>query len=161
MRYSIKDIMVLLGFIFLCLLTGMISSYFMTDGLQNWYPSLIKSPLSPPDWLFAPVWTALYILMGAAVWMMWREREKQQNTFPIAMTMFLVQLFLNGAWTFCFFYLQNPALGLAEIIGLDLALVLTAFVFFKMSRAAGILLFPYALWLAFATYLNGYIVWAN
>ena len=133
----------------------------MTDGLQNWYPSLIKSPLSPPDWLFAPMWTVLYILMGTAVWLMWRERETQQDTFPIAMTMFLVQLFLNGVWTFCFFYLQNPALGLAEIIGLDLALVLTAFVFFKMSRAAGVLLFPYALWLAFATYLNGYIVWAN
>lgn len=161
MYFSIKDIVVLGGFIFLCLLTGMVSSYFMTDGLQNWYPALIKSPLSPPDWLFAPVWTVLYILMGTAVWLMWREREAQSDTFPVAMTMFLVQLFLNGVWTFCFFYLQNPVLGLAEIIGLDLALILTVFVFFKMSRAAGVLLFPYALWLAFATYLNGYIVWAN
>lgn len=157
--YSLSDIFMLIFFIFLCLMVGVISSAFMKDSLTVWYSALVHSPLSPPNELFAPVWTFLYTIMGIAFWQVWKRRTSP--FFPQAVLLFFVGLFLNGIWTFFFFYLENPLLGLVNILGLDFAVILTTYFFFKISRFAGILFLPYVAWLLFATYLNAYIVWAN
>ncbi len=154
-----KNITALIIFISLCILTGIFSSFIMENSLAEWYPGLFKSPLNPPDWLFAPVWSVLYILMGLAVWFAWKER--QDPSFRIAAVLFAAQLILNGLWSFLFFYLQNPLAGFIDIICLDLILFITIAVFYRLSSKAAWLLSPYAVWLLFATYLNGYIVYAN
>ncbi len=154
-----KDMRALIIFISLCILTGVISSFIMSDGLDRWYPNLIKSPLNPPDWFFAPVWSVLYIMMGLSVWFAWKESEKE--TFRVAGVLFFTQLILNGLWSFLFFYLENPLAGFIDILCLDLILFITIAVFYRLSSKAAWLLSPYGVWLLFATYLNGYIVYAN
>ncbi|MBR7158644.1 MAG: tryptophan-rich sensory protein [Alphaproteobacteria bacterium] len=154
-----KNISALIIFVGLCVLTGLFSSFIMTDGLKLWYPDLVKAPFNPPDWLFAPVWSVIYIMMGLALWFAWKERKEE--SFRVAGVLFTVQLFLNGLWSFLFFYLQNPLAGFVDILCLDLVLIITIAVFYRFSSKAAWLLSPYITWLLFATYLNGYIVYAN
>lgn len=154
-----RSLIALGAFIILCIMTGMLSSIFTTEGLIKWYPSLVKSPFNPPNGIFAPVWSVLYILMGVSVWLAWRNRENKD--FISAFVIFIVQLIFNFLWTFCFFYLQSPLLSLIDIVLLDVSLGLMVWFFARLSKTAAFLLFPYAVWLLFATYLNAYIVYAN
>ncbi len=149
----------LIGFILLCFIIGGIGSVFMQDSLTSWYPNLIKSPYSPANEVFAPVWTILYTLTGISIWLIWDH--KNHPLFFDAALVFFVGLILNVGWTFCFFFLKNPLLGFADIIALDFSAMLLLFFFCKIRKAAGLLLIPYLAWLFFATYLNGYIIWAN
>lgn len=156
---SKEQIFSLIGFILLCLMIGTISSALMQDSLGSWYQSLIKAPNTPPKEFFAPIWTIFYTLMGISIWLIWDEKD--HHLFPNAVLVFFIGLILNAAWTFFFFFLKNPLLGFADIIGLDFAVLLSIIFFFKIRKLAGVLLMPYLIWLLFATYLNGYVVWAN
>ncbi|MGM0575177.1 MAG: TspO/MBR family protein [Myxococcota bacterium] len=124
-----------------------------SSSVREWYPTLDKPPWTPPGWLFGPVWTALYVMMGVALYLVWRGglRTRLQR---VAVGLFGLQLALNGLWSFVFFGGQAPGPAFAEILVLDAALAATLVAFFRVSTLAGGLLVPYALWVGFATALN-------
>jgi len=123
---------------------------FVSSG--GWYASLAKPAWNPPSWLFGPVWTLLYAMMAVAAWLVWREGgwKAQRRT----LSLYLMQWALNALWTPLFFGLQRPGLAFAEIITLDAAVLGTFMAFWRVRRAAGLLLVPYTFWVAFATVLN-------
>jgi len=118
----------------------------------DWYAKLAQPPLTPPGWLFAPVWTVLYALMGVAAWLVWQQAGWRAARRPLAF--FVLQLALNGLWSYLFFGLQKPGWAFFDIIALWLAVLATIFAFRRYHRTAGHLLLPYLLWLSFAVYLN-------
>lgn len=141
----------------LSLSAGAIGSIFTMPAIPGWYAVLQKPDLSPPDWLFGPVWTMLYILMGVAAFIIWK-RGLDKKEVKIALVIFGIQLALNVLWSVMFFGLQDPGLALIEIIVLWLAILFTIIVFYRISRVAAFLLLPYILWVSFASYLN-YAIW--
>ena len=138
-----------------CLLAGIIGSYFTTPNIATWYASLQKPFFSPPSWVFAPVWTTLYILMGIALWLVWREWKTTENSDArLAFTLFFTQLGLNVLWSVLFFGLRSPLAGMIGIIVLWIAILATIVVFFRISKTAGLLLIPYIAWVTAASALN-------
>lgn len=121
----------------------------------DWYQALNKPSWNPPSWLFGPVWTTLYTLMGIAAWLIWKEFGFADA--KKALSFFLVQLVLNGLWSQIFFGMQEPGWAFAEIILLLAAILVTTILFFRKNRAAGWLMVPYIAWVCFATVLNGAI----
>ena len=134
-------------------LTGALAT---ASGVRDWYPALAKPGFTPPGWVFGPAWTLLYLLMGIALWLVWREADRGDNVRP-ALVAFAVQLALNALWSFVFFGLRMPGAALAEIILLWGAILLTIVQFRKVSRLAALLLVPYWLWVSFAAVLNASI----
>jgi len=122
-----------------------------------WYAALRKPPLTPPNWLFGPAWTVLYLSMAVAGWLVWRAPRKQR----VALALWGIQLALNAAWSFLFFGLERPGLALAEIAVLLGLIVATTVAFFRVRRLAGVLFAPYAAWVAFAAYLNAGVWYLN
>jgi len=143
--------------ILICQLAGVIGGFFTAHSVKTWYQSINKPSFTPPDWLFGPVWILLYLLMGVALFLIW-DLKAEPKARPIALILFFVQLGLNTLWSFLFFYLQNPLLGLIGIIILLLFIVITAWTFFRLYPLAGYLMVPYILWVSFATVLN-YSLW--
>jgi len=141
----------LLVSIAVCLLAGLLGSIFTTPAISGWYTTLNKPSFNPPNWLFAPVWTTLFILMGIALFLVWRQGVKVSG---VALIFFAVQLIFNILWSFLFFKLQSPHYALLEIIALWLLIAITLLKFLKISNAAGLLLLPYLLWVSFAAFLN-------
>jgi len=136
-------------FIFCILITegaGIIGSFFTTPSVQTWYLTLNKPSFQPPSWLFAPVWTFLFFLMGITLYLVWSKKNK--------ITWFWVQLLLNILWSFLFFGLHSPILALFEIILLCFAILITIIKFWSFNKKAAILLIPYLAWVTFASYLN-------
>lgn len=117
-----------------------------------WYQQLAKPGFTPPGWVFGPVWTILYIMMAVAAWQVWRDRGFG-GARP-ALGLFVLQLLLNGLWSFLFFGLKQPGLAFAEIVLLWLAILGTLMKFWRLAPAAGLLLLPYWLWVSFAAVLN-------
>ena len=140
----------------ICFAAGGIGGLATTQGLDAWYETLDKPTWNPPNWVFAPVWTTLYGLMGTAVWLVWRGGV--WNEVKSAVVLFTVQLVLNGLWSILFFGLQNPGGALIEIVALWLAIVATTILFFRRSMIAGGLMMPYLLWVSFASFLN-FTIW--
>lgn len=140
-----------------CLLTGFIGGFFTAPAIGTWYASLNKPAINPPNWIFFPVWTILYILMGASLYLVLKNGWKSEK-IRAAAEVFGAQLFLNFLWSAIFFGLRSPAGALAEIIFLWLAILLTILKFYKISKPAAYLLIPYIFWVSFAAYLN-YSVW--
>lgn len=143
-------------------LAGAIGYFFTAPAISSgWYAALAKPPLTPPAWVFGPVWTALYLLMGAAAFLAWREYDNGSPStklrVKIALPVFGLQLFLNALWSLMFFGLRSPATASVEIVFLWLAILATAAAFYKISKPAAWLLLPYLLWVGFAGYLNFYI----
>ena len=136
----------------LCFGAAFLGSIFTTPSIPAWYAGLIKPSWAPPDWLFGPVWSALYLMMALAAWLLWRRGGLAVARLPI--TLFLVQLGLNVAWSFLFFGLRQPGLAFAEIVLLWCAILTTLIVFWRRTAAAGWLLLPYLLWVTFAVVLN-------
>lgn len=136
---------------------GIIGAIFTTPSIDSWYIGLIKPALNPPAWIFGPVWTILYFLMGVAAFLIWRKGWERKDV-KIALGIFAGQLILNTLWSIIFFGLHSPSLAFVEIIFLWLAILTTIIVFAKISRAAAWLLAPYILWVSFAAYLN-YAIW--
>lgn len=147
----------LLVSIIICLLAGAIGSIFTSSSLESWYLLLEKPAFNPPSWVFFPVWTTLYVLMGISLYLVW-EKGLQQKEVRVGVFLFGLQLGLNILWSFLFFGLQSPYLAFLEILLLWLAILLTAIQFWKVSKAASYLLIPYLLWVSFAALLN-YQIW--
>lgn len=138
-------------------LAGIVGVLFTAPAIPGWYAGLVKPALNPPAWIFGPVWTILYALMGVAAFLIWREGLNRRDV-KIALGIFIGQLTLNTLWSIIFFGLQNPGAALILIIVLWLAILTTIITFHKISRSAAYLLLPYILWVSFAIYLN-YSIW--
>jgi benzodiazapine receptor len=136
----------------LCFIAAFVGSVVTYPSIPTWYASLIKPSWTPPAWLFGPVWSALYLMMALAAWLVWRRGGLAATRLPV--TLFLVQLGLNVAWSFLFFGLRMPGLAFAEIVILWCAILTTLIVFWRRRAAAGWLLLPYLLWVTFAAALN-------
>lgn len=138
-------------------LVGIIGSIFTTSAISTWYVTLTKPDFNPPAWVFGPVWTILYLLMGISAFLVWRK-DLEPKAIRSALSVFVVQLILNGLWSVVFFGLRNPAMALINIVLLWFTIIWTISVFYKISRSAAYLLVPYILWVTFAGYLN-YSIW--
>ena len=138
--------------IILCLAVSAIGGAITATSVDTWYQALEKPPFNPPDWVFAPVWTALYILMGIAAWRVWRLGLSEVTGKALAV--FAVQLGLNLAWSFLFFGLQRIDLALVEIVILLCVIITNTIMFWRIDRLAGLLFVPYAVWVTYATVLN-------
>ncbi len=126
-------------------------------GPDAWYTALAKPSWNPPGWVFAPVWTVLYALIGVSGWLVWREmraRPEVRSDARAALVIYAVQLVLNGAWTWLFFGLHRPGAALVEIMVLWAAILTTMVAFGRVRPLAGWLLVPYAAWVTFAAVLN-------
>jgi benzodiazapine receptor len=139
-------------------LAGIIGSVFTMPSISGWYADLAKPALNPPNWVFGPVWTTLFALMGIAAFLVWRKGLKRKGA-KIALGIFIIQLALNTLWSVIFFGLHSPGGAFVEIIFLWIAIVLTIIAFSKISKAAAWLLVPYIIWVSFAMYLN-FSIWA-
>ena len=142
------------------LVVGGLSGYATSGGVSTWYPTLVKPPFNPPAWIFGPVWTLLYITMGVAAFLVWRQGLAAEGV-RLALAVFIIQIALNGLWSILFFGLQAPGWALVEIILLWLAIVATLVLFWRVVPAAGLLLIPYLAWVSFATVLNASLWWLN
>lgn len=151
-RSRFTDLAVLAGFLALCLGVGAIGGWASADGVRSWYGTLNKPSFNPPNWVFGPVWTVLYILMAIAAWRVWRSAAWTVVRKPLLL--FGVQLALNLAWSIVFFKLQGIAASVAVIVLLELMLLTTIVAFSRIDRWASLLLMPYLLWVAFATTLD-------
>jgi benzodiazapine receptor len=139
---------------------GIPGSLVTTAGPETWYDTLVKPWFFPPPFVFAPVWTVLYILMGIAAYRVWMEGT-DHPAVRSALALFAVQLILNMLWSVIFFGLQNPTLALADILLLLIVLIATAIRFSAVRRDAAWLLVPYVIWVCFATVLNLAIILLN
>jgi translocator protein len=155
---SKRDLLGLLGFIVLCFAAAGLGGYWTAPSVSagGWYDQIAKPSWTPPSWLFGPVWTALYLAMAVAGWLVWRRGG--WAAYRAALALFLIQLTLNAIWSGLFFGLHSPGLAMIEILLLWIAILLTALAFFRVSRLAGWLLVPYLLWVSFASVLN-FAVW--
>lgn len=135
-------------------IVGASGALFTVQGLESWYGTLQRPALAPPNWVFGPVWTALFALKGAAAWLVWRRATEQPGAVRLATAAFLTQFAFNLAWSAAFFGMQDVELGLAVIAGLWLLIVATIWTFARVDRRAAVLLVPYLLWVSFAAYLN-------
>lgn len=140
-------------FVAICQLVGAIGAWTMAMGDPGWYDALRKPVFTPPGWLFGPVWTTLYTLMGIAGFLVWR-RGRRRWGIKSALTLFALQLLLNAAWTPVFFGAQAIAAGAAVIVALWVVLAATVWRFFLVHRTAAWLLVPYLVWVTFAAVLN-------
>mgnify|MGYP002396862355 CR=1 FL=1 len=145
-----KSFMFLILSILLPLGAGFIGSYFTTPSIQSWYLYINKPPFNPPNWVFGPVWTVLYILMGISFYLYSKSEEKTKKGYIF----YFIQLVLNTLWSILFFGLQNPLLGLIEIVILLVFIILTAREFRIANKTSALLLLPYLAWVSFASILN-------
>ena len=120
--------------------------------MNPWYEGLKKPPLTPPNWIFGPVWTIIYLMIASSLYLYLRTKPKQHPKATVIVL--VIHLMSNFIWTALFFSLQSPLLALLDIFVLDLALAALIFLFQKTNRIAAALLLPYGLWVGFATYLN-------
>ena len=139
------------------LAVGSLAGYFTASSVNGWYTTLVKPSFNPPNWLFAPVWTSLYIMMGIAFYLIWKK-EANDVVKSTAVTLYIVQLALNFLWSFVFFYAQQPGWALVNIILMWIFIFLTILWFGKISSLSAWLLVPYICWVSFATVLN-YAIW--
>ncbi|WP_333599200.1 TspO/MBR family protein [Flavobacterium sp.] len=144
-----------------CLAVGYLSSIVTRENIPTWYAIIKKPSFNPPDWIFAPVWTLLYIMMGYAAGRIWNRVDEDRDKVKSAFIYFLVQLLLNALWSFLFFGLQNPMLAFFEILLLWAMIYETYCQFRKIDTVAAYLLLPYLAWVSFATLLTGSIWYLN
>jgi len=139
---------------------GALGGLATSESVKTWYPTLNKPSFNPPNWLFAPVWTSLYILIGIAAYLVWIKRDKIVH-FPRVLAIYFIQLILNLCWSFIFFSLHEIGFALFEIIILLIVIVVNAIAFFKIDKWAGYLFIPYILWVSFASFLTYSIFMLN
>ena len=144
-----------------CLAIGFLSGQVTRDAITTWYPTIIKPSFNPPNWLFGPVWSMLYAMMGVAAGLVWAKMDSNSEVVKKALLLFGIQLALNTLWSYLFFGLHNPLLALIEIILLWLMIYETYSQFTKIDKIAGYLLIPYLAWVGFASILNASIWWLN
>ena len=146
--------------VIICFTVGIVASQITQISVNTWYPTLKKPFFTPPSWLFAPVWTLLYLLMGIALGRVWYFGI-QQSHVKKAVYLFGFQLLFNGLWSLVFFGLKNPIGGLVVIVALFFLTIKTVQQFKTIELFASRLLYPYLIWICFASLLNGGIVFLN
>lgn len=152
----------LVAFVGLCLLVGAAGGAVTAPAVRGWYLSLMRPPGTPPDWLFAPVWTTLYVLMGVAAWLVWRvTRGDMLVRGQTALRLWGWQLLANAVWSPVFFALHSTGAALAIILAMLILIALTLRAFLRIEPWAGALLVPYLAWVGYATYLNAGFWWLN
>ena len=147
-----KQILKLVASLLLPLGIGGIAGIFTTDAIPGWYATLHQPSFNPPNWVFGPVWTTLYIIMGISLFLIWKlpaSRERNQ-----AILIFMVQLLLNFCWSFFFFYFKMIGLALIDILALWIMILIMLVRFYKLKPIAAYINIPYLLWVTFATALN-------
>lgn len=152
-----KTLIKLIVSLVICQAAGGVGAIFTSSAIREWYSHIQKPSFTPPNWLFGPVWTVLYILMGISLFLVWNV-DDLSGIRKKALMAFAVHLGLNVAWSFCFFYLRNPLAGLLEIIALWLSIGIFMILFYQVRPAAMYLQIPYLLWTTFAAALN-YSLW--
>ncbi len=152
-----NPIFVLIGFVVLCLAVGSVAGFLTASSVATWYVTLVKPGFNPPNWLFAPVWTLLYLMMAVAAWQAWRKGARLNG----ALGWFYAQLFLNFMWTFLFFNQHALLLALVEIGLMWIFIAITMVKFWRIAPIAGWLLVPYLAWVSFASLLNASLWWLN
>lgn len=151
-RTKTRDFIGLAGFAVVCLAVSAIGGAITSTTVDTWYQEIAKPRFNPPDWVFAPVWTTLYILIAIAGWRVWRSARTLARS--LALVAYAIQLVLNLAWSFLFFGLRRIDLALIEIFVLLVAIVFTSHLFWKIDRPAAAMFIPYVIWVAYATALN-------
>ena len=139
-------------------IAGGTGASFTITSINSWYRAIEKPSFNPPGWIFGPVWTLLYILMGIASYLIWKSDHPQKKNL---LTLYFVQLGLNALWSPAFFGLESPVLGLMVIIPLLVLIILCVKKFRIISKRATWLMIPYLAWVSFATVLNFSIWWLN
>jgi tryptophan-rich sensory protein len=160
MKFSTINWKQLIISIIVCQIPGILGGVITVTSIPAWYAYLEKPSLVPPNWSFSIVWTLLYLLMGIAFYIVW-QKGWSVSQVKTAMSIFIVQLFFNFLWSYLFFGLQSPQLGLAGITLLWILIVVNIIQFYRISRPAGVLLVPYIIWVSFAAYLNYEIMILN
>jgi translocator protein len=150
---KIRSPILLITCIAVPLISGVVGSIATIPAIPTWYAGLIKPAFTPPDWLFGPVWTTLYILMGISLYLIAIEGIEKKPV-RLAVIVFAAQLIVNIFWSFAFFGFQSPISGLFMIFALIILVLATIYFFYRVSRTAAILLVPYIAWICIATYLN-------
>ncbi len=144
----------------LCFFVAFAGSFVTTPAIEGWYAGLVKPAFNPPNWIFGPVWSILYFLMGLSFYIVWNKgitwRKEKRAIFA-----FFIQLFLNFFWSFTFFGMEQPLFAFFVIMALWLTILYTIIQFKKLSTAAAYLLLPYIAWVTFASLLNLFIVVLN
>lgn len=143
------------------LVAGGLGAVATNSSVTTWYPQLKKPVWNPPAWVFGPVWTTLYLLMGVASWLVWRERAQAEPQVENALKWYGVQLSFNSLWSIIFFGGRNIGLALVDIVILWSTLLTTFVKFLQIHRPAAWLLLPYLLWVSFASVLNAAVWWLN
>ncbi len=154
-----KKALLLILCILFTLFVGALSGIATSDSITGWFTTLNKPFFNPPNYLFGPVWTTLYILMGISFYLILNQKENEFRKKAIAI--FLVQLFLNFCWSFLFFKFQLLGIALIEIILIWISIIIMIIVFYKINKTAALIQIPYLLWVSFASVLNGAIWWLN
>jgi benzodiazapine receptor len=144
--------------IVICQIAGVLGSIFTSPNIQGWYVGLNKPWFTPPNWLFGPVWISLYTLIGISLYLVWQKGLLKDR---MALGIFVVQLGLNALWSFLFFGLRSPLLGLVGIIPLWIFIALNIWAFWRIEKKAGYMLVPYICWVSIATALNYYVLVLN
>lgn len=146
----------LVVFMVICLGAGGLGAIATTPEIEGWYKTIAKPSWNPPDYVFGPVWTTLYVMMAVAAWLVWKPKGLKAAALPLSL--FGAQLALNVAWSWIFFGMHEPGWAFAEIVILWLAIVRTMVAFFRRSKVAGWLMAPYLAWVSFASVLN-FTIW--
>lgn len=146
-------------FLLVCYGVAALGGFWTSLSVSNWYATLQKPSWNPPNWVFAPVWAFLYIVMAVAAWLVWRLGEGEKKN--LALSLFAAQLLLNLAWPGLFFGLHNPFVALIDLIALWIFILAAMISFAKISRGAAFLFFFYFAWVSYALSLNAAIVFLN
>ena len=146
----------LVVFVAVCLGAGGLGAMATTPEIDSWYKTIEKPSWNPPDYVFGPVWTTLFVMMAIAAWTIWKQDGFQKTATPL--TLFFLQLALNVGWSWIFFGFHQIGWAFAEIIVLWLTIVMTTIAFFRRSKIAGWLMMPYLAWVSFASVLN-FTIW--
>ncbi len=156
---SKSNIIKLISSITLPLVLGAIAGMFTSQSVPDWYSTLNRPSFNPPNWIFGPVWTILYILMGISFFVIWKQNVSKARN--MAISIFFLQLLLNFAWSFIFFYFNMIGLALVEIALLWVTIILMLVLFYKIKPMATYINIPYLLWVSFATVLNASYYFLN
>ena len=141
----------------ICLLipvaVGFLGSMLTIESVKTWYTTINKPSFNPPNWVFGPVWTTLFVLMGIASYLVWQKR-KIVSGYSWAVVVYFLQLVLNVMWSYLFFYHHQIGFAAVEITILLITIIANAFIFYRINKIAGLLFVPYILWVSFASYLT-------
>ncbi len=154
-----SQIIKLIVSLLLPLVLGALAGMFTAEAIPEWYASLNKPSFNPPNWVFGPVWTCLYLFLGFSLFLIWKQNTSKERN--LAIFVFLIQLTLNFCWSFIFFYFNMIGLALVEIILLWISIVIMLVLFYKIKPMAAYINIPYLLWVTFATILNAAYYFLN